>query len=131
MGNANGADIIDVQNNLHGQEYKKEADGITNRPRLLNAGGSVLGLADVIIECKDRSREVEWGVSGVCDVVPEGVVFGAGRYGYSIALRQVCRVQLLLLWQIRRGPDVWVQVQLHIPRENWSRACQCSSSNPS
>lgn len=92
-----GDAVVEVQDELHAEEGKEEADSVFYSSGLLDGGGGVFELGDVVVEGYDGAGEVEGGVDGVADVVAEGVVFWGGGNGDSIALGEVGRVELLLL----------------------------------
>jgi hypothetical protein len=54
-------------------------------------------LSDVVIECNDRSSEVEGRVHGIGEIVAESIITRLGRYGDAVPLGKVGGVKLFLL----------------------------------
>lgn len=57
-------------------------------------------LGDVVVKGEDGAGEVKGRVQGVGEVVAEGVVGGFGGDGDAVALGEVGRVELFLLWLV-------------------------------
>lgn len=55
---ANRADIVKVQDELHGEKHKQESNAVSNGARPFNARGTMLGLRDVVVERQDRTCNV-------------------------------------------------------------------------
>ena len=89
-----------MKKKLHRKEGEQESNAVLDCSRSFNTRRWVFQLGDIIIECDDWPRKVEWGIDCVGNVVAEVVVFGICGDCYTVSFGGIGGVQLLLLMGI-------------------------------
>ena len=58
-------------------------------------------MGDIVVEGDDRARQVKRRVQSVCKIITEVIVLWCCGGSDAVSLREVCRVDLLLLVSVR------------------------------